>query len=114
MSLAKLKALHASATPGPWYLLEAPWLGRGMNTMVIAGSRDPHVALSVCDLDCQGDDEDRDNPHIWEDAELIAYMRTHAADFIALIEAADAVDTDWNVATAAALREALKTFEDGK
>lgn len=43
---------------------------------------------------------------------LKVYLFDHAANLAVLIDAADAVDTDWNADSAKALREALKPFAE--
>ncbi len=83
--LAELKRLMEAATPGPWYLLEQPWLPRGCETMILSGSNDPHAGKAVCDFECQAEDDEADN-NAWHDAELIAFLRNHAPALIAAAE----------------------------
>lgn len=81
--LDRLEALYEKATPGEWYLLGAPWLGRDMETSILAGSPDPHAAKFVCDFENFADDDEDKNG--WNDADFIAAL--HNA-FPALLEAA--------------------------
>lgn len=107
----KLRELHEAATPGTWGVCmfsdgmcvfrEHP---KGMlaSRVVKESKPESHHDAIVRWLG--------DSPQREANLKLIAYLRNHAQDFIALIEAADAADTDWNVTTAAALRESLKPF----
>lgn len=72
-------------------------------------TKPPEAIYLQCDEDGYTDDTTwcRDSINDQD----IKYVR---ADLVkSLIEAADAVDTDWNVDSAKALREALKPFGDG-
>ena len=86
--LDALKALYERATKGVWYLLETPWLPRGSETTILAGSPDPHAAKFVCDFENFGEDEDSEK-NGWNDAELIVALHNAFPALLARLEAAE-------------------------
>ncbi len=92
----KLKRLNEAATPGPW-CAEIP-------DMIRYNNGDGNIGEIW---------SSPNNPetHIQCDAELIVYLRNHAADFIALIEAAKEMRecSDWEAKKM--LNDAIKPFE---
>src|SRR4051794_38594799 len=85
--LAELDALFAKATPGDWFLLEQPWLPKGVDTSIQAGSPDPHNATFICDFDEWAADEDERNPRAWSDAQLLVALHNAWPKLRALLAA---------------------------
>ncbi len=85
----KIRRMIEAATQGKWYLLESPWLQRGMNTAILAGTPDPHGAKFVCDFEIQKQESADDAPDTsWEDAALITALKNNAPALADLVEAA--------------------------
>jgi hypothetical protein len=78
----RLRSLDRNATAAPFYRLDPPWLAGGSETSILAGSPDPHVATFVCDFDffafSEEDEKTSECPDA--DADLLIYLRNHAAD----------------------------------
>ena len=79
--LAKLEALCNAATPGPWFTVGFPW---GDDTLIYAGSDDPHCGTFICDTRMPVEDEDAP-PRNQADADFIADARTFMPLLIARI-----------------------------
>ena len=107
--IERLRALEAKATKGRWYLLETPWLAHGLETMILAGSPDPHVGRAVCDFQCQ-EQEQGDGPESngWNDADFIVALRNALPELVAHCSRLKA---ERDAAEAAALERAAKCCE---
>jgi len=103
MTAAKLRELEAKATEGPWNVFKhfaSPFPER---SDICGKTRDDDVCENALD----------------SNAELIAYLRKHAQDFIKLMEAAELIQgildhptKSVTVLDAAKLREALAVFKE--
>lgn len=76
MTAAKLIELEAKATEGPWGITRKHEIGP------LSKDDDQSFGMVIPIADVFGDNKDYD-------AELIAYLRNHAQDFIRLMEAAE-------------------------
>jgi hypothetical protein len=118
----QLEALLREATPGPWYLLETPWLPSDCDTTMLAGSPDPHAGTFICDFDNFAATEDDDkNNRAWEDAELLRFLRNHADALLEVVKAAHThvwtpqrIDPPEAQQTFMALRQALRKLGVGE
>ena len=74
MTSAELRKLIAEA-PGPFYLLEQPWLKEG-DTSLMINSPDPHVATFIANFDDWGESDDENPVDKWAYAALIVAAAT--------------------------------------
>lgn len=74
--IAKIKeCAEAANTKDEWFVVGPPWLPRGVETYVVAGSPDPQCSLMVCDFQdaaCAGVESD------WDDSDWTARNWTNA------------------------------------
>ncbi len=86
---ARLRQLLERA-PGPFYLLDQPWLKEG-DTSLLVGSPDPHVAKFICNFDDWGD-EDGDSEPIdkWAYASLIELALNELPALLTALQSAKA------------------------
>lgn len=88
--VGELEDLDSSATPGPFYTLDSPWLASDAQTAILAESPDPHVARYICDFDlCMLDEEDRKSEYGWEDAKLLVWLRNHVPEILTALRTSD-------------------------
>lgn len=78
----RLRALDRNATAAPFYRLDPPWLPGNSETSILAGSPDPHVATFICDFDffAFSDEDEKTSECPDADADLLIYLRNHAAE----------------------------------
>lgn len=108
----ELKRLIEHATPADWEVGEySDTLGYDCMT---GGIRVGPLILDGKEYDQQCCAQENEVPpeRMISDANLIAYLRNNAQNFVALLEAADAVDTDWNADSAKAFRLSLAPFAE--
>lgn len=130
IDLARIKEAAEKATKGGWFVLDDPWLGGGVETMVLAGSPDPHLGRAVCDfIDAATSGyEDEFTDEQWTARNWANAAHISASDpetvltLVAVVEAAlthiseydnPAPDLVMRASTRFILREALQPFTNG-
>jgi|DEB3_MinimDraft_2_1074329.scaffolds.fasta_scaffold05178_7 hypothetical protein len=116
MTAAKLRELEAKATKGPWYC--ADWTeDDGPNKTTIEAHSKEVLSAGQSSIwpygiqkTCVAKTFEGCNP--LPDAELIAYLRNHAQDFIKLIEAAKRHCVKRMLDDDHELRQALAAFKE--
>ena len=99
MTAAKLRELEAKATEGTWYVDEC----KQPDGHALACLGNVFIDTNAPKVNGTRYKEPKD------DAELIAYLRNHAQDFIKLIEAAELQNRQWH---SPLVSEALAAFKD--
>src|SRR5688572_33342728 len=104
----QLKELHKAATPGPW-AAGRPDMGTlvdGVESKWIYAS-EQYVAVASGRIEGEW-------AEVMANAQLIAYLRNHAPDFIALIEKGDQLDKAFAEfgSDPSAIGEAVQPFSD--
>ena len=82
----ELQALCDAATPGPWYVVEPPFIESDMVPFIVAGSPSPDGGRFVCDLDNMSGEAPA-NP--FADASFIAAARSALPSLLARVVAAE-------------------------
>ena len=100
----KLKRLHEAATPGPWDLVAHTWAECSIC------SHNRTIVFSSIEGEATEDNQEQLEQRQAAELNLIVYLRNHAADFIALIEAAKAVSESRDWEATKMLNDALKPF----
>ena len=96
----ELRKMHEAATPGPWKIYDDSNQTVKRIEVVAIGKTIAHIYRSVPAVDLPN-------------AELFTYLRNHAADFVALIEAAEGLfagEGQITIGEFESLKNALKPF----